>query len=429
MKTPNPADVGGDGTPDAINAEAEPHHLWEKEIRIMTETVYKGPWDRMRKEMESLDDAVYRTATYYERWALALIRILISDNVIEHKELLLALGYDSDIEKKTSSEPAFKPGDKVTVNSQFHLNTPWDRPHIRTPGYLFGKQGTIERICGDFPSPTLQALGISNTPSPLYRVTFHQKDIWPEYEGSSTDTIEAEIYESWLQVPGNESEPEQVPEPVKKSPHDYLKHSENENPRYLRVVEALKVTLLNKGLITSDGLRSDIEKSENIDEIPVHGIDMVAKAWTDPAYEELLLKSPKDAMAQFGIHSSGSTTSEHKAPLLIVVKNTDEVHNVVVCTLCSCYPTVLLGKPPSWYKSISYRSRVVRQPRQVLEEFGLRLPSTTSVKVHDSTADMRYLVLPMRPAGTEGYTLDQLKALITRDCLVGVTVPVIKGSQ
>ena len=424
MHSLGPADVGGDGTPNPISVDAEPHHLWEKEVRIMTKTVYTGPWDRMRKEMESLDADVYRVATYYERWALSLIRILIKDNIIEHNDLLTALGCDSN--STESSEAKFKKGERVNVNSQYHLNTPWDRPHIRTPGYLFGKNGTVERICGEFPSPTLQALGISNSPSPLYRVTFCQKDIWPDYEGSPTDTIEAEIYESWLAPPVKQVDEPQEEKP-KKKPHDHLKHSENENPRYLRVVEALKVILLNKELITLDLLRTAIEESENIDEVPPHGVDMVAKAWMEPEYAKLLVSSPKEAMEVFGISSTGSTTSEHKAPLLVVVRNTEEVHNVVVCTLCSCYPTVLLGKPPSWYKSIAYRSRVVREPRKVLEEFGLNLPKTVSVKVHDSTADMRYLVLPMRPAGTENFTIDQLKPLITRDSLVGVTVPVVKS--
>jgi nitrile hydratase len=139
---------------------------------------------------------------------------------------------------------------------------------------------------------------------------------------------------------------------------------------------------------------------------------MVARAWGDPAYKARMLANGSAAAEELGLEVG---------PLkLIVVENTPGVHNVIVCTLCSCYPRMLLGIPPEWYKSRAYRSRVVREPRAVLAEFGTRLPEDVDVRVHDSTADMRYMVLPLRPRGTDGWDEERLAALVTRDSLIGV---------
>jgi nitrile hydratase len=144
---------------------------------------------------------------------------------------------------------------------------------------------------------------------------------------------------------------------------------------------------------------------------------MVARAWTDPAYKARLLENGSRAAEELGFEVPGLR--------LIVVENTPATHNVIVCTLCSCYPRMLLGLPPEWYKSRPYRSRMVREPRKVLAEFGLELPARVQLRVHDSNADMRYMVLPMRPAGTEGWSEARLAELVTRDCLIGVAVPKI----
>jgi nitrile hydratase len=142
---------------------------------------------------------------------------------------------------------------------------------------------------------------------------------------------------------------------------------------------------------------------------------VVAKAWVDPEYKKRLLANATAACEELGL--------EIPALKLVAVENTPQVHNVIVCTLCSCYPRVLLGIPPDWYKSRAYRSRMVREPRAVLAEFGVSLPETTSIRVHDSTADMRYLVLPMRPAGTEGWDEARLARLVSRDSMIGVALP------
>jgi nitrile hydratase len=146
---------------------------------------------------------------------------------------------------------------------------------------------------------------------------------------------------------------------------------------------------------------------------PRNGAAMIAKAWVNPAFYDLMMRDATEAARTLGMDPTWLN--------LIVVENTPSLHNVVVCTLCSCYPWPLLGLPPDWYKSRSYRANVVRSPRDVLREFGTELPDVVAVRVHDSSADMRYLVMPMRPDGTEGWSEAQLAALITRDSMIGVT--------
>jgi nitrile hydratase len=175
---------------------------------------------------------------------------------------------------------------------------------------------------------------------------------------------------------------------------------------------AVRELLVEKGILTADEIREAVERMDKRG--PHLGARAVARAWVDPAFKARLLKDGSAACEEIGIQMDQPTQ-------LIVVENTPAEHNLVVCTLCSCYPRMVLGIPPDWYKSRAYRSRAVSEPRAVLAEFGTHLPDHTTVRVHDSTADMRYLVLPMRPAGTEGFDEQRLAALVTRDAMVGVT--------
>ena len=191
-------------------------------------------------------------------------------------------------------------------------------------------------------------------------------------------------------------------------------HDIDETARYPLMVEAIRQILVEKGIISADAVRRLIEQMDAIS--GATGGKIVARAWVDPAFKERLLANGKETIAELGIPEVDGTD-------LIVVENTATVHNVIVCTLCSCYPRRVLGMPPEWYKSKAYRSRVVHEPRAVLKEFGTELADDITVRVHDSNADMRYLVLPMRPPGTEGWSEDALAQIVTRDCMVGVTVP------
>lgn len=183
---------------------------------------------------------------------------------------------------------------------------------------------------------------------------------------------------------------------------------------YFQLMEVtLRELLVEKGIVTEEQVDREVEEMRG--RTPERGAMVVARAWVDPAYKERLLLNGTRACEELGL--------EIPALKLVVVENTPEVHNAIVCTLCSCYPRVLLGIPPDWYKSRNYRSRMVREPRAVLEEFGLQIPSHVTIRVHDSTADMRYLVLPMRPAGTEGWSEERLAALVNRDSMIGVALP------
>lgn len=173
---------------------------------------------------------------------------------------------------------------------------------------------------------------------------------------------------------------------------------------------ALRELLIEKGVIDAAALHAQVERMDS--RSPEGGARVVARAWSDPAYRERLLADGTSAVREIGL--------EIEPVRLIVVENTESVHNMVVCTLCSCYPRNLLGLPPDWYKSKSYRSRAVVAPRRVLAEFGTELPEGVQLRVHDSTADMRYLVLPRRPEGTEDWDEERLVGLVNRDSMIGV---------
>lgn len=179
---------------------------------------------------------------------------------------------------------------------------------------------------------------------------------------------------------------------------------------YRRMQSAVEELLILKGLVTREDIAREVAAMESRDYR--RGARVVARAWVDPGYKARLLENASAAATELGLEIG---------PLrLIVVENTPRVHNMIVCTLCSCYPRMLLGIPPEWYKSRAYRSRAVREPRAVLAEFGTVLADDVEIRVHDSTADMRYMVLPLRPRGTDGWDEARLAGLVTRDSLIGV---------
>jgi nitrile hydratase len=182
---------------------------------------------------------------------------------------------------------------------------------------------------------------------------------------------------------------------------------------YQVMAQALEELLIAKGIITAEAMRQGIEAMDAPN--PADGARLVARCWVDPAFEARMLESVNVAAKELGLNP-GQTP-------IHALKDTPQVHHVIVCTLCSCYPAALLGEKPDWYKSRAYRSRVVREPRTVLEEFGTHLPDDIEVRVQDSTAEHRYIVIPVRPEGTDGMTEAELAACVTRDCLIGVALP------
>ena len=191
------------------------------------------------------------------------------------------------------------------------------------------------------------------------------------------------------------------------------------HPRPASAVElraqALEALLADRGLVSTDAIDAVVELYEN-DVGPPNGAEVVARAWLDEAYRERLLTDATPAIAELGF---GGAEGDN----MVVVANTPTVHNMVVCTLCSCYPWPVLGLPPTWYKSPPYRARAVSEPRAVLREFGLELGDDVEIRVWDSSAEVRYLVLPVRPEATEGWSDDKLAAIVTRDCMIGTAVP------
>ena len=209
-------------------------------------------------------------------------------------------------------------------------------------------------------------------------------------------------------------------------PHDHHDHSglspsghpyraDNDAPLsyWQRMEIAVRELLIEKGHLSPAEVAAQIDAMDA--RSPANGAAVVARAWTDPAFKGRLLENASQACRDMGFDIG---------PLhLIAVENTPQTHNMIVCTLCSCYPRNLLGLPPDWYKTREYRARAVREPRAVLREFGVDLPDSTTIRVHDSTADMRYMVLPARPAGTDTMTQEQLAALVTRDSMIGTGLP------
>ena len=182
---------------------------------------------------------------------------------------------------------------------------------------------------------------------------------------------------------------------------------------YARRAAAMEALLIEKGMCTSDEVEGQLRIIES--RSPTDGARVVAHAWANPDFKQRLLSDPGSALAELGYALPDTT------PRLTVVENTHQVHYIVVCTLCSCYPRTLLGRPPDWYKSLAYRSRAVSDPRNVMREFGLALEEGVEVRVLDSTADLRYLVLPRRPAGTDHLDEEELAHLVSRDSMIGVT--------
>jgi nitrile hydratase len=205
-------------------------------------------------------------------------------------------------------------------------------------------------------------------------------------------------------------------------PHPPFQKDHDAGPMtaYEVLEEAVRSLLIEKGVLTPEEIAAQVDLMDS--RSPALGARAVARAWTDRAFKKRLIADTRAALGEMGIDIG--SLAEFR-----VVENTPEVHNVIVCTLCSCYPKMLLGIPPAWYKSLAYRSRTVVDPRGVLAEFGVEIPADVTVRVHDSTADLRYIVLPMRPKGTGGWSEEKLAATVTRDCMIGTALPKVPADR
>jgi nitrile hydratase len=408
--------------------------------------------DEFRRSIESLTPEQYNEWSYYEKWSAGMTNLLLEKKILTPDELEKALWGEATPDDTTI---CFKVGDSVRVKRYHDAPNEWKRPHIRTPGYVYGVVGTIERICGRHGDPSYLAFGLQTPPlRQLYRVRFRMQDLWPEQydgggEGGGDDhnVVEVEVYDHWLE-PADTSTGHDFEDRVlfdhKGGADDCLQHAHDHHhgddddshvheerpiveeraiqregpPRPgQELFQALLRLLIDKDIVSSSELRIMAERMDTAGK-HLDGATLVVNAWLDPSFQERLLADPAAAAGELGI-----VTANPNAPtVLTVVANTPTTHNLVVCTLCSCYPAGLLGIAPSWYKSREYRARAVREPKSVLTEFGLQIDKP-QIRVHDSTADHRYFVLPERPAGTEGWSKEELRTLVTRDTMVGVAVP------
>src|SRR6266511_2412808 len=336
-----------------------------------------GPGGRPTRE--AMPAADYLAASYYQRWLWSAERRL------ERKGHLQPGEVERMMEQLAASEPEVRQDDpelaaravaavqdpapplapatgaRFAVGDQVRVRRMRPGRHTRCPRYVRGATGRIERVHGLDAPPELAAYGEPATPEPVYAVAFDSRDLWGE-----------DVRPPWA-------------------------------------------LLVAKGLVTTDAVDAVISYYEH-DVGPQNGAKVVARAWLDPAYRQRLLSDGTAAIAELGY---GGAEGDN----LVVVANTPSVHNAVVCTLCSCYPWPVLGLPPAWYKSLPYRARMVAEPRAVLREFGLELPAEVEIRVWDSSAEVRYLVLPMRPPGTEGWSQQRLAGIVTRDCMIGTAAP------
>jgi nitrile hydratase subunit alpha len=302
-------------------------------------------------------------------------------------------------------------------------------------------------VVGVFEDAELAAFREVDAKQPLYRVKFSQAAVWAnaglKYEGSAQDTLIVDVVQPWL-VPKPEGFVHRVPAcvvnptagcaPHSHDDHDHgsvhvhdAEHSRPEveqtaiereglEPRFKSWAENLLRLLVDKGVVTYEAVNA-AATSQAAALGQCRGPKIVARAWVDPAFKVRLLTSAHEAVAELGINA----TNPAAPTVLHAVENTAALHNVIVCTLCSCYPQAILGLSPQWYRSRSYRARCVRDPRAVLKEFGTVVPDDVEVRVHDSTSELRYMVIPQRPVGTEGWTEEQLARLVTRDSMIGVS--------
>jgi len=451
----NAHDVGGLEGCGELDLTERVLSVWEKEVDA-TFGILVGMKrinvDQLRRQIEALPPAVQAEFSYYGKWAAAMLNQLLTSGALSHADVEVAFGGGGD---SSPAQPSFSTGAFVRVRRE-EVATRVLRPHLRTPGYIHGAVGVVERVCGVFFDPVARAVdGLAEARCALYRVRFKQSALWPEYEGAEDDSIEVEVYEQWLE-PATEAELARFNdargggvETLQRNPkrarvddhahghdhdhghdhgHDHV-HEERARVEQRAVDEegspragetmgrAIVSAVLAKELFTREELRAAVQRFERMG-AQGEGGRIVARAWVDSAFKARLLADAGAAVAELGICASNNTAPTK----LTVVENTPEVHNVVVCTLCSCYPRAILGSSPDWYKSRSYRSRVVREPRTVLREFGLELESGVQVRVHDSTADLRYVVLPLRPEGTEHLTdEEELAKLVSRDALIGTS--------
>ncbi len=391
--------------------------------------------DEFRRFIESLPSDTYVGFHYYGKWATAILQLLLRKGLLAETDVHRIL-----YGEPSTSEVLFKVGQRVKVK-RFETKGLFRRPHIRTPGYLFGKTGTVEMVAGSFLPPEQVSwnrdLSRPVPVQPLYRLRFAMGDIWQHAE-SPSDTVDVEVFQEWLKEAhehahehahdhdhGHSHSHGHSHEEEDDHGHTHDTRTETERVAVERetnfslsaqqdaIAECLLSEAVRVGILTAaELLETELIRDSKTND-PV-GPNIVARAWLDSEFKAKLLQDGSGTLRAMGVEPNCK---------MVVFENTPQQHNLIVCTLCSCYPTAILGRPPAWYKSRSYRARAVFEPRKVITELGGVLPEGIRVAVHDSTADLRYFVIPMRPVSSQHITsADELAKLVDRDSMIGLKV-------
>ena len=468
---------------DEVDKKEVPTEQWEVQTHALLGLVVgKGLMsvDELRANVEALDPEAYSALSYYEKWAYAMTQALVGRGVIDRAAVEVELNPEVGGKSQT-----LRVGTPVRVKEDSHRMI-YSKPHLRSPGYIHNAVGTVEAHWGAFPDPQVAALGISAPDQDLYSIRFRNCVLWELYEGSPEDASVVEVFHEWLtpissqDLVDAESAAFSRWDEFRKEraaaldPHGHghahghghghaHSHGAGCEPHVHEtrdVVEANAIAkefgldengdgnedgdgegdlssmaargrvfqelssvlvklLVEEGHITRPELSAKMEAVEGMD--ATQGARLVAHAWKDPEFKNALLADPDAAAASIGIETSNYGKGAG-GTVLRVVANSESVHNLIVCTLCSCYPTQLLGLSPAWYKSLSYRSKAIRSPRALLSEFGVDLPDDIAVNVYDSTADLRYMVLPLPPPGVDvdETSVEDLVQMVGRDDMIGV---------
>jgi nitrile hydratase len=444
--------------------------------------------DELRRHIEALEKDLYFALSYYERWSIAMTNILLERGVLTQRDIDEQLGHPVPLQDQEAAKFSVGDYVRIgcedtskTIWRKPHLRTP-GYIHGRI-GIITGLQGVFPNpsfLAFQGLVPLLEKWRHSTTAPQvhLYSVEFNRGHLWTGYPGehiSFVDTVDVDVYQPWLTLSSKaeyEAQHHEAVAQAKKSHgdeddhhHDHSEphvHNDGEEPHvhdlredveqtaviregeesfgeYIsvffrsnicfkgplflgeRFANALIRALLNSEVITADELRAAVESLEVKRADPL-GRKVVVRAWLDPEFAHLLRSDPGRAVRNL----LNIDVSNPNAPTrLTCLFDTPDTHYLVACTLCSCYPNKLLGFSPAWYKSRSFRTLAVRDPRILLRKFGCVLPEERRICVKDSTADHRYMVIPLRPEGTEGWSEEQLESIVTRDTMIGVTIPKI----
>ncbi len=406
---------------------------WEREVHCLLGVLAKrglASVDEMRRAIETLPAAVYDKSRYYGRWARALLAVALERGALSDADVTQYVLGGSVAQEEEAEADRLCVGDVVIVRDE-SFRCAFERPHLRTPGYVHGVAGVVEREVGKFRAPEALARHRAAPLRTLCRVRFLQRHLWPLYGGSKADAVEVEIYRPWLRrgsqadldrhdaialqaasqalstgrehEHGHEHHDGHGHEHAHDHGHEHHEHHEHQAREAVEqravdlegppdadeeISRGLIRALIARGHFTSEDLARAIESAESKGSVR-NGARIVARAWRDASFRAHLLSDASAALkAEFDLDAA----QPHAPTKLVVVENNETTHNVIVCTLCSCYPTGLLGPSPWWYKIKEYRARVVREPRELLrDKFGTVIGDDVAIRVHDSSADCRYV--------------------------------------